>query len=187
MKRTFFLSLLFLFSLITYSQTPEESKAWEANMTPGEPHTWLASMNGHWDATVKMWMDPSQPPEISKATTHNEMILDGLYQRSQHTGTMMGRPFGGESMTGYDNFKKQFIATWVDNFGSSIMVLTGQYHPDKNTLVLHGSMADPASGQDMSVKEVLTITSKDSYKFEMFMLIGDQEIKNLEISYSRKK
>ena len=78
--------------MTAFSQTPEEMKAWQDNMTPGENHQWLASMNGNWDATVKMWMDPTQPPNISKATTKNEMILGGLYQRSQHSGTMMGMP-----------------------------------------------------------------------------------------------
>ena len=185
MKKLILLSLGLLLSFTAFSQTPEEMKAWQENMTPGENHKWLASMNGDWDATVTMWMDPSQPPNISTATTKNDMIMGGLYQRSQHSGNMMGMPFMGESITGYDNAKKEFIATWIDNFGSSIMLLKGQL--DKDTLTLRGSMLDPASGKDMQVKEVFTKLSEDSHKFEMFMVVDGKDIKNMEINYTRKK
>lgn len=187
MKKLFLFSVCLFLSITAYSQTPEEMKAWQDNMTPGEHHQWLASMNGTWDATVKMWNAPDQPPSESKAVTKNEMILNGLYQRSSHNGNMMGMPFMGESITGYDNFKKEFIATWIDNFGSSIMLMKGQYDKEANALTLYGSMADPASGKDMNVKEVITILSKDSHKFEMFMMMGDQEMKNMEIVYTRKQ
>ena len=187
MKKLILLSISLLLSFTAFSQTPEEMKAWQENMTPGKYHQWLASMNGDWDAKVSMWMDPTQPPDVSQATTKNEMIMNGLYQRSAHNGNMMGMPFMGESIMGYDNSKKEFIATWIDNFGSSIMLMKGQLDEANNTLTLRGSMMDPATGQDMQVKEVFTKLSEDSHKFEMFMVMGDQEIKNMEITYSRKK
>lgn len=187
MKKLLLFAGCFLLGISAFSQTPEEMKAWQDNMTPGENHKWLASMNGHWDATVKMWMDPTQEPEISQASTVNEMILGGLYQRSSHSGTMMGMPFQGESITGYDNTKKKFLATWIDNFGSSIMFMEGSYDKASNTLTLEGSMMDPATGKDMKVKEVFTKTSEDSHTFEMFMMVDGNEIKNMEITYNRKK
>jgi hypothetical protein len=132
-------------------------------------------------------MDPTQPPNISKATTKNEMILGGLYQRSQHSGTMMGMPFMGESITGYDNAKKKFLATWIDNFGSSIMYMEGNHDEKTNTLTLEGKMMDPATGKDMHVKQVFSKISDDSHKFDMFMVIDGKDIKNMEIVYTRKK
>lgn len=187
MKKLITLSICLFISMNTFSQTEEQMKAWQENMTPGENHTWLAQMNGEWDATVTMWMDPSQPPNVSQATTTNEMLYGGLYQRSQHTGNMMGMPFMGESITGFDNFKKQFLATWIDNFGSSIMFMTGALDKASNTLTLEGSMLDPATGMEMQVKQVNTITSKDSYKFTMYMVVDGKDIKNMEIKYTRKK
>lgn len=187
MKKLFLSLVLLMFCAIGFAQTPEEMKAWQENMTPSQHHKWLATMDGEWDATVKMWMDPSQPPSESKSTTINQMIMGGLYQRSTHNGEMMGMPFMGESITGYDNAKKKFLSTWIDNFGSSIMFLEGQYDEKSNSLTLEGNMMDPATGKDMVVKEVLTKLSEDSHKFEMFMLTDGNEIKTMEISYSRKK
>jgi len=170
-----------------FSQSPEEMKAWEASMTPGEQHKWLASMDGYWNAKVKMWMDPSQPATESDATTKNEMVMNGLYQRSTHTGDMMGMPFHGESITGYDNTKKKFVATWIDNMGSGIMYLDGSIDESMKTLTLSGKMTDPMSGKDIKVKHVLTVDSKDQHTFLMYMMQGDQEMKTMEIVYTRAK
>lgn len=180
------LSLLLCFGTV-YSQTPEEMKAWEANMTPGEHHTWLASMDGYWNAKVKMWMDPSQPASESDSTTKNEMIMNGLYQRSTHTGHMMGMPFQGESITAYDNFKKKFVSTWIDNMGSGIMMMEGTYDDKTNSVTLTGGMADPATGKEMNVKQVLKIVSPDEYTLEMYMVTDNKEIKTMEIVYTKAK
>ncbi|WP_250432470.1 DUF1579 domain-containing protein [Hanstruepera flava] len=185
MKKLILLSVCLVMGITAFSQTPEEMKAWQENMTPGEHHKWLASMNGNWDATVKFWMAPDQPPTVSKATTKNEMIMNGLYQRSQHSGEMMGQPFFGESITAYDNAKKKFLSTWIDNFGSSIMFMEGQYNPKADVLTLEGKMMDPATGKDMHVKYVLTKKSEDKHVFEMYMVTDGNEFKTMEITYNR--
>ncbi|OMP30854.1 DUF1579 domain-containing protein [Mangrovimonas sp. DI 80] len=187
MKRVFLGIICFLLTVPIWSQTPEEMKAWQDNMTPGAPHKFLASMDGNWDATVKMWMDPSQPANISKAYTVNEMIMNGLYQRSTHKGEMMGTPFLGESIIGYDNAKKKFVSSWIDNMGSGIMYMEGDYDPDKKILTLEGSMIDPATGKDTWIREVLTYNNNDSHTFEMFVLKDGKQIKNMEIVYTRSK
>lgn len=186
MKNLVFTTVLLVIGLSIMAQTPEEMKAWQENMTPGTEHQWLASLDGEWHATIRMWMDPSQPPTESKGSTVNEMIMGGLYQRSSHTGNMMGMPFTGESITGYDEAQKKFLATWIDNFGSSIMFMEGNYNPETNTLTLEGNMVDPITGKNLQVREVLTKTSDDSHNFVMYLIQDGKEIKNMEINYSRK-
>ncbi len=180
------LSLFVCFGTM-FSQTPEEMAAWEASMKPGAQHEWLASMDGYWNAKIKMWMDPSQPASESDGTTKNEMIMNGLYQRSSHTGDMMGMPFHGESVTGYDNINKKFVNTWIDNMGSGIMYLEGNYDEKSKTLTLKGKMTDPTNGKEMDIKETLTVNSPDSHTFQMYMMQGGNEIKTMEIVYTRAK
>lgn len=170
-----------------YSQTPEEMKAWEASMTPGEMHKMLAESDGTWNSKITMWMDPSQPPTESESTAVNEMILNGLYQRSTHTGNMMGMPFQGESITGYDNVKKKFFSTWIDNMGSGIMISEGTYDANSKKLTLTGTMTDPMTGKDMTVKNVTTFTSPDENTFEMYMVQEGNDIKTMEIVNTRIK
>ena len=184
--KTLILTLLVCFNVM-YSQTPEEMKAWEASMTPGEQHKMLASMDGSWNAKVTMWMDPSQPPTVSDATTKNEMIMNGLYQRSSHTGNMMGMPFHGESITGYDNTKKKFVNTWIDNMGSGIMMMEGTYDASSKKMTFIGKMTDPMTSNNLDIKQVMTLTSTDKNTFEMFIVQDGKEIKNMEIVYTRVK
>lgn len=185
MKQFILKLVLVLFCMYGYSQTPEEMKAWQENMTPNAHHEWLASFNGEWQATIKMWMDPTQPATESKGTTTNTMIMNGLYQRSSHVGEMMGMPFSGEAITGYDNGKKQFVGTWIDNFGSGIMYMQGSYDKASNALTTEGTMMDPATGKDMKVRQVLTKVSDDLHIFEMFMDMNGTEVKSMEITYKR--
>ncbi|MGJ8593571.1 MAG: DUF1579 domain-containing protein [Aquaticitalea sp.] len=170
-----------------FSQTPEEMKAWEASMTPGTQHKMLAESDGSWNSKVKMWMDPSQPPTESEATAKNEMILNGLYLRSTHTGNMMGMPFHGESITGYDNVKKKFFSTWIDNMGSGIMVLEGDYDENSKTLTLTGNMMDAMTGKAMEIKEKIIYHSPDKNTFEMYMIKDGKDIKTMEIVNTRIK
>ena len=114
------------------------------------------------------------------------MIMNGLYQRSTHSGEMMGMPFMGEAITGYDNAQKKFLSTWIDNFGSSIMFMEGSYDKTTDTLTTTGNMMDPASGKEIEVRQVLTKVSEDKHTFEMYMTMDGNETKTMEITYKRK-
>ncbi|WP_299336231.1 DUF1579 domain-containing protein [uncultured Psychroserpens sp.] len=185
MKKLLFLTLLLAFCINGFSQTEEEMKAWQANMTPGKYHKWLASFDGEWTGEMKMWTDPSQEPVISKLSTKNEMIMNGLYQRSTHSGDMMGMPFKGEGMAGYDNSKKKFVTTWIDNMGSGIMTMEGVMDDTGEVMISKGTMTDPITGQSIKVKQTLKFISKDKHHFEMFMIVGGDEMKTMEITYYR--
>ena len=88
------------------AQTEAEKNAWMTYMMPGDMHKMLEAQNGEWDAEVSMWMQPGAPPTKSTAMAKNEMVMGGRYQMSKTIGTMMGMPFEGMSLLGYDNMKK---------------------------------------------------------------------------------
>lgn len=178
---------LIAFCTSGFTQTPEEMKAWQESMTPGKYHKWLASFDGEWTGEMKMWTDPSQPPMASKLSTTNEMVMNGLYQRSTHSGEMMGMPFKGEGIVAYDNSKKKFITTWIDNMGSGIMTMEGALDESGNVLITKGTMTDPMTGKDIGIRQVLTYASEDKHHFEMYMIDGGNEMKTMEITYHRKK
>ncbi len=185
MKKLILALIVLSFCSITYAQTPEEMKAWEDSMTPGKYHKWLASFDGNWNGDVKLWMDPSQPPMAYKIKTKNEMVMNGLYQKSTHSGEMMGKPFEGEGIAAYDNTKKRFVTTWIDNFGSGIMQMEGELSSDNKEMITIGTMSDPMSGQDITVKQVLTYISEERHVFEMYMVVEGKEMKTMEINYTR--
>jgi hypothetical protein len=80
---------------------------------PGDMHKMLAGDDGDWNGDVTFWSDPAAPATKSKSVATNKMILDGRYQVSDHNGCMMGKPFRGMGLAGYDNAKKVFMNTWL--------------------------------------------------------------------------
>src|SRR5690242_18737628 len=104
-------------------------KAMEDYGTPGEMHKMLASANGDWNEELSMWIAPGAPPQTMKATCSNKMILGGRYQQSVNKGNYNGMPFEGIATIGYDNSKKVFVSSWIDNMGSGIMHMEGPYDP----------------------------------------------------------
>jgi len=170
------------------AQSETEMKAWMEYMTPGDVHKMLAKSDGEWNEEISMWMAPDAPPQKSNATCVNKMILGGRYQSSTHTGSFSGMPFEGISTVAYDNAKKKFITTWIDNMGTGIMVMEGTWDDKTKTLHSKGKQTDPMSGKDMDVRETFQIIDDNTQKIEMFMTnAGAKEFKSMEILLTRKK
>ncbi len=161
-------------------------KAWQDYMTPGDMHKKLASFNGTWNEEIIMWMGPDAPPEKSMGTTVNRMIMGGLYQESKHTGNMNGMPFEGQSVMGYDNAKKKFVSSWIDNMGSGIMYMEGTWNEATKSVELKGSQTDPASGKEMLIREIFTAPDDKHQHLEMYTTVDGKEFKNMEINFTKK-
>jgi len=170
----------------TRAQNSDDMKAMMAYSTPGDNHKMLAKMAGTWTATVTFWMQPGAPPTTSTATAVNEMILGGRYLQSKNSGNMMGMPFEGIGITGYDNAKKQYIATWIDNFGTGIMTMTGNWDDASKSIVFTGTEVDPASGKDFAVRQVVKNPDDNTQIMEMYATMGGKEMKTMEIRYVRQ-
>ena len=157
--------------------------------TPGEPHKMLAKSNGTWNGEVTMWMGPDAPPTTSTITMTNKMIMDGRYQVSEAKGNMMGMPFNGMSTTGYDNHKKVYMSTWIDNMGTGVMKMEGPWDEATKSTTLTGKMIDPATGRECDFKEVYKIIDDNNQVMEMYgpdPKTGNQ-FKTMEIKLTRKK
>ena len=163
-------------------------KAWEDFMTPGEMHKFLAKLNGSWDAEVLTYMDPSAPPTKSTAMQVNETIMGGLYQLTTFTGNMMGMPFEGRGTMGFDNSKKIFVATWIDNLGSGIIYMTGTWDEKAKTLHFKGTQTDPMTGKDSPIREELKVVNDNTHVMTMYgQGMDGKEAKFMEATFKRKK
>lgn len=160
-----------------------------------ENHKMLADMAGTWNYTVKMWMAPGAPPSVSKGTSVTRPIMGGRYFITDVTGHMKmpgadGKmkdfAFKGMGMDGYDNVKKKFVNTWGDNMGTGIMMAEGDYDPAAKTLTYNSEM-EMMPGMKTKVREVVTLTDKNHHTFEWYENRGGQEVKTMEISYTRSK
>ena len=164
-------------------------KNWMAYATPGEPHKMLAKSNGTWIGDITMWMAPDSPAVTSKATMVNKMVMGGRYQVSETKGNMMGMPFNGMGTTAYDNHKKVFISTWIDNIGTGLLKMEGPWDDATKSTTLTGKMVDPMTGRECDFKEVYKIIDDDHQVMEMYgpdPKTG-KPFKGMEIKLTRKK
>jgi hypothetical protein len=187
-RLTFVLPAIFFFFAIssTYAQSGDDMKAMMAYATPGDIHKMMAKSAGGWTCAVTMWTAPGAQPMNSTTEAKNEMILGGRYLQQTNTGSFMGQPFTGVSTTGYDNAKKLFVNTWIDNMGTGIMYLTGTWDASSNSVIFTGNMVDPSSGKDVAVKETLKFVDDNHEEMAMYMMAGGQEFKSMEIKMVRK-
>lgn len=167
-------------------QMDPKMEAWAKAAAPGEEHKTIATLAGKWKYTSQWWEKADAKPHESKGTGTNKMILGGRYLQQEVNGKTMGMPFQGVATLGYDNVKKEFESTWIDNMGTGFTKATGTWDAATKTLTEKGTMADPTSPTPKDYRAVTTIIDKNNYKYEMFMAGEDgKEFKSMEMNYKR--
>ena len=157
--------------------------------TPSAGHKVLEPLVGDWEIETKMWMGgPDGQVSTSKGTSKVRWILGNRYLQEDYSGDMMGMAFQGIGTTGYDNFRKKYVNTWIDSGGTGIFLSEGTADADGKTITLTGKMDEPASGQkDKPTKMVVRILSQDKRMLEMHDLTLGDKSKVFEMVYTRKK
>lgn len=164
-----------------------QMKAWQEYSTPSDVHKMIASWDGVWTTETTMWMDPKAPPSKSMAVATNRMVMDGRYQETTYKGEFMGMPFNGKGTLAYDNARKVFNSTWIDNMGTGMMFLEGTWDEATKTINLKGKSTDPMTKASMDVRETFTIVDANTQRMEMFSNGMDgKEFKTMEIVFKRK-
>ncbi len=91
---------------------------------------------------------------------------------------------------GYDNFKKKYVMSWIDDTGTAVYTAEGTADKSGKVITHTGLMDDPATGErKRNVKYVTRIIDKGTQVFEMYDMgtTGDRNYKAAEITYSRVK
>jgi Protein of unknown function (DUF1579) len=166
----------------------EMMKAWEAYMKPGNEHQWLAKSAGNWEAEISFLAPDgsvmSTNPGIKAET---KMVLGGRYQQSTYKGIMDKMPFEGMNTMAYDNARKVYISTWMDNMGTGLMYAEGNFDKGNNkVMTFKGNTTDPASGKQIPFREVFTIVDDNNQLMEMYDTKEGKETKTMSIKLVRK-
>jgi hypothetical protein len=164
-------------------------KKWQEAATPGQEHQILESLVGNWQVSAKMWMDgPQEPPLESSGTASLKWILDRHFVEEEFSGQMMGRPFIGKGVYGYENFTKRYQFVWLDNGSTGIFTGNGTYDEKVKALIFSAKMNDPVKDvRDKPIACVIRIASRDKHTFEMYdSPKPDAKFKTGEITYIRK-
>jgi hypothetical protein len=170
----------------------EAQKRFEANSAISDHHKHLAKYEGEWEIVSKFWMDPSAPPQEQKMQATAKLAMGGRYLIEKVWGDVdMGNgpeKFEGMSTTGYDNQKKMYFSTWIDNNMSGLWEEWGTCSEGEKVLTMEGKNYDPWMGTERPTKSISTIIDANNRKLEMFQPGPDGKMfKNMELVYTRKK
>ncbi len=154
-------------------------------------HELLNPFEGTFSTVVKLWMGPGEPM-TSTGTMVNDWVLGGRYLRQ----TFIGDPievegsfgaFEGIGFWGYSGTSGEYQGYWIDNASTWMQMETGSVDDSGKVWVMHSSFPNPADGKPMDKRTVITLQDNDRHLMESFFTVqGGEEVKSMEISYTRK-
>lgn len=168
--------------------SPEEKAMMEAYQkagTPGPAHAAMARMAGHYDLVIRSWQAPGAPPTTDTGTATRRMTLGGRVMIEETESKMMGQPFSGIGMQGYDNVSGRYWSTWNDNMSTGLMV-SGGTCDDQGACRFTGGWNDPITKGKVTTRMTTRWPDPDTEVFEMHGPGPDgKEMKMMEITYTR--
>lgn len=173
---------------VLFAQEQDQEAAMAAymeKMKPGPAHAMLAQLAGDWTFTATSYDNPAEPTTTTGTSTKT-MMMGGRYLEESTTGEMMGMPFKGMGITGYDTITSKFQSVWFDDMSTAIMMSEGMYK-EGGPIVLTATMPNPMTGDMMNMKMTTTIVDKDHHTFTMNVVMPDgKEMTMMKIDYTRK-
>jgi hypothetical protein len=144
----------------------------------------LAQLVGNWTGKVTMTM-PGEAATESTCTENVVKICNGKWTWTDVKGSMMGQPFEGHAITGYDNASKQLVSFWVDSCGMPPMRTAGAYDEAKKQFTFTGPCFDD-QGKPATVKQICSQSDANTRTFHMMMNCS-KGASEMKISYIRVK
>ena len=153
----------------------------------GKPHELLKQFEGTWETKSEFQAGPEAPMMKSTGTETDKFIVGGLFLSSDTKADMGGMTFEAHSILGYDQHKKKYTGSWVDNMSTAIWPYEGTVDDTGKVFTLMMEGPDPMSGKMTKIKLVHEITGKDTRKLTLFMPGPDGKEFQMKIDFTRKK
>jgi hypothetical protein len=153
---------------------------------PGPEHKLLEKYVGTWDCDLESSFIPGKP-EKTKATNVCRKTCGGFWFVSDFDGTLMGGPFSGHGVSGYDTAQKKFVDNWFDSTTASGATAVGTFDEKTNTFNWDMQMRE-MDGSMSHGRETDVWKDADTHEWTLFAKGPDgKEGQMLKITYHRKK
>jgi len=152
--------------------------------TPGQPHARLAASVGRWDVTSKYWMEPDGEPMTEELKSIITSEMGGLFVFERTKGGTVHMPYESLRILGYDNQKKKWTSSSIDNTGTATIYAEG-VETEQGTIELFGTMYDPIMDEIDEFKVVVSGEGRDARKRTMFLKQDGEWFRAMETTYRR--
>lgn len=153
-------------------------------MKPGKEHAEMAKHVGTWNADVTMFEGGQEMKSKGKEVVKS--IFGGRFLESHFEGDMMGMPFTGHSLLGFNRTTKKYENLWIDSMSTGMMLATGTASADGKVITYAGTYDDPMTKEKVNIKQVVTLVDDNKYTFDMYKVeSGGKDEKMISIVYTR--
>ncbi len=149
---------------------------------PSAQHALLAAGIGDWNVTCTTLV-PGQPAVEEKCAERVLPICDGKWFWSDFTGSMMGQPFEGHSLMGYDEGSKQYVSFWIDSYTATHSRTDGTYDAATKQWTFAGEC--DMGGKPAKIHQVYAQKDADTRDLQMTFESADGK-QEMKLHYVRK-
>ncbi|HKX46354.1 MAG TPA: DUF1579 family protein [Planctomycetota bacterium] len=111
---------------------------------PTKEHQELLQGVGTWEGTTTMHI-PGMPSEPTPAKEIVEAI-GGFWTQAHFKTEVMGMPYHGTGVVGYDAERGKYIGTWCDNMSSFLALMEGEADPSTGHITMRWEAPDMTTG-----------------------------------------
>lgn len=156
---------------------------------PRKEHAYYHRFEGSWDAAGELKMPGGAMVQMN-GTLEARMGCNGTWLISDFHGNMMGMPYNGHALQGFDPASKKYIGIWVDMMRSDLDPMVGTLDAD-GVLVSEGMVPNPlVPGTKVRARSKFRFEGPDRMVYEEYLNIPDDSgewQKWMTIVHTRKK
>jgi len=134
---------------------------------PGPAHEVLKRDVGVWDTTLDIVPGPGMPPMTMTGVETNTLFA-GRWLLTEFKSDMMGQPFEGHGIGGWDPQKKSYVSAWADTMATSVSRGEATFDAATDTMTGWMEVQDPMGGTTR-VKTVAAWPAAGSRLVKMYM------------------
>lgn len=150
-----------------------------------EHHALLKRFVGEW--TFELEMPDMGMGKMVLTGEETQVMVGDLWVRSVVKSEVMGMPFEGSGVMGYDPGKKQFVGYWFDSFNATCDVTHGEWHEDEAQLVMKSVEKPDMMGKAGVQTAVISFPDDDTMTIVNTWTYGDgSEKPGMAFTYERK-
>ena len=163
------------------------SLAAQAGPRPTLHHLALQDQAGTWAVVARLFVQPGQPPVISKGTEVNQVVCNGLWLQSELRAEMAGQAFEGRGFFGYDTHPGAHVGTWVDSGDTWMALIKGTCARNCHEQTLFFEAFGP-NGKPVTHKQIYT-QQDHNHRSSVLYVQGPKGgfVKEMEMEYVRLK